>query len=460
MNTSFEYNTESQDLTNASVNRGFRINNLIPGLPDLYIDADRLAELINYINLSIRTAVLNYGLLPKSLQKLAVISGAGIAGLAASLELIRNGYKVVIAEKRDAFTRFNVINLDIDVQRFLKKFNLLEEFERDVAGKIKFHKYVLSTTQGMQHLGTTDVSTLKESNIPFSPEFFDRLFNEDGVYSVKIMDLQNFLAKKALDSGVHIFGNVEISASADSNKLNIKRSHDELELNPNLFLIAEGAHSTTANQLGMESYQEQNECTGESWIFGNIVYNGYDTFVVSVIDTSHEKLEIANIIFNAKLHKVNIAITADASMSQESIREKILNIAGQVFALQNIEEAPELIAIVSSPVNIINEKRYIYSKNNAFCIGDAAGHSSPLAGMGGTLGLTLFPAAVEKLIIDNEAKSEAIHTNFHAYSDSAVSRWIGKSVNIKRRCLGMFAASNASVVDAEPDILGATQNRI
>jgi len=460
MNTFFESNTNQQMLANNNVNRIIRIKNLIPGLPDFYIDSERLAELLNYINLSVKTAILNFGLLPQNLQKLAVISGAGIAGLAASLVLIRNGYKVVIAEKRDAFTRFNIINLDIDVQRFLKKFNLLEEFERDVAGKIKFHKYMLSTSEGMQHLGTTDVSTLEESKIPFAPEFFEKLFNEDGFYSVKILDIQNFLAKKALDAGVHIFGNVEIGARPDSNQIKIKRFYDEIELNPSLLLIAEGAHSTTANQLGMESYQEINECSGESWIFGNIVYNGNETFVVSVIDTSHKNLEIANIIFNAKVHKVNVAITAKKCMSPESISEKILNIARQVFALQNIEEEPQLISVVSAPVNIVNEKRYHYSRNRSFCIGDAAGHSSPLAGMGGTLGLTLVPATVEKLIEDSEAKSKATHVDFNKYSDGYVSRWIGKSANIKRRCLGIFTDNKSTLPASKADVSDSFENRI
>lgn len=456
----FEYGTKQHARTNFSANRGIRIGNLLPNLPDLYIDEEKLAELINYINLSIRTAVLNYGLLPKNLQKLAVISGAGIAGLAASLVLIKNGYEVVIAEKRDAFTRFNIINLDIDAQRFLKKYNLLEEFERDVAAKIKFHKYVLSTPEGMQDLGTTDVSTLKESNIPFSPEFFNMLFTEDGVYSVKILAIQNFLAKKALDAGVHIFGNVEINARLDSNKLQIKRFYDEIELNPNLLFIAEGAHSTTASQLGMESYQEINECTGESWIFGNILYNGDETFVVSVIDTSNENLDIANIIFNAKLGKINVAITAKSIMSEESIREKILNIAKQVFVLQNIEEEPELTSIVKTPVNIVNEKRHQYSINNAYCIGDTVGHSSPLAGMGGTLCLTLVPATVENLIYDIEEKSSAIHTNFNVYSDGYASRWINKSANIKRRCLGMFAEKKESEPATQVEVLTNSQSRM
>lgn len=433
-----------------------QIISIINGQYNLNIDVNKLNELIYLINSSIKSAVLNYGLLPKSMQKLAVISGAGIAGLSASLELINRGYKVIIAEKRSDFTRFNIINLDIDVQRFLNKFGLLAEFERDVAGKIKFHKYVLSTENGIEHLGTSDVSQLRFSNIPFSPEFFDKLFTNDGVYSVKIKDLQNFLAKKALDAGIHIFGNVEtnvLEANDESNKIKITGLYDEMELKPDLFLIAEGAHSTTASHLGMENKQVVNECTGEEWIFGNFKYSGSETFVVSVIDTSGDELEIANIIFNSKVHEINVAITSRGNLSQDAINARLLSIVNKVLISQNIDEKPELISAVTNPVHIINEKRSVYSKGNVFCIGDAAGHSSPLAGMGGTLGLTLVPATVVKLIEDSEKNKEERHDNFDRHSDASVKRWMNKSEIIKTHCLGLF-------LEKKPTVKPDTENTV
>ena len=81
----------------------------------------------------------------------------------------------------------------MESQRFLKKFGLLNEFEKAVAGRIRTHKYVLSEEKGMRHLGSSDVSKLQPSKVPFEPEFFNDLFNEDGIYSVRIKDLQTFL---------------------------------------------------------------------------------------------------------------------------------------------------------------------------------------------------------------------------------------------------------------------------
>jgi 2-polyprenyl-6-methoxyphenol hydroxylase-like FAD-dependent oxidoreductase len=87
--------------------------------------------------------------------KLALISGAGIAGLAASFELVARGYKVVIVEKRDTFDRFNVINIDVEAQRFLKKFGLFDEFETSIAARIKEHRYILfnRTYEKLCHIG-------------------------------------------------------------------------------------------------------------------------------------------------------------------------------------------------------------------------------------------------------------------------------------------------------------------
>lgn len=447
MKNFFENPSNYEIQKNNQNNKYIKIKSLISGQQDLYIDGNNLDKLIKTIDLAIRNAVLNYGLLPKNMLKLAVISGAGIAGLAASLELIRKGYKVVIAEKRNDFNRFNIINLDIDAQHFLNKFGLLAEFEREVAGKIKLHKYVLTTAKGMEQMGPpSDVSNLQANDIPFSPELFNKLFTNDGVYSVKIKELQNFLAKKALDMGAYIYGNVESNisrASLDDKKvkIKIKGQYSEIDLQPDLFLISEGTHSTTADKFGMKYQEIKNNCTGENWIFGNMQYNGSETFVVSVIDISGDRLEIANIIFNAKVHEINIAVTASANINQKSIKERILNTVKKVLELENIHENLELISVVEAPVDIKNEKRVKFSNGNVFCIGDTAGHSSPLAGMGGTLGLTLVPATINKLVEDIENNNPNLHVNFHTYSNAYVDRWINKSVGIKNRCIGMFDAN-------------------
>lgn len=432
---------------------------LIDGQPPVHINSHGIILIRKAIEFCITAAAINNGLSFKNSKKLVLINGAGIAGLAASFELLARGFNVIIAEKRKSFDRFNVINLDVESQRFLKKFGLLNEFEKSVAGRIRMHKYLLFEEKGIQNLGSSDVSKLLPSEVLFEPEYFNKLFNEDGIYSVRIKDLQTFLSKKALDAGVHIFGNIETEVLTCSHAGGVSKVKlrgidsfsNSLEMQPHLLFLAEGAHSTTAKQLGMKNTEVKNECTGENWIFGSVNYVGKETFVVSVIDTSGGSLEIANIIFNAQISEINIAVTSKRNLSQELMKQRLLKLVGRVCVHLNLEERQEsLIALVKRPVHIINEKRVIYSQDNVFCIGDAAGHSSPLAGMGGTLGLTLVPRTIEQLVKDYEQQPDKAHYNFHRFTDAYTARWIAKSQAVKNYCLKFFEAKGHLSNDQVP----------
>lgn len=400
-------------------------------------------RLLSIIEFCITSAALKRGLYFRDPRKIALISGAGIAGLAASFELLARGFNVVIAEKRKDFNRFNVINLDVETQRFLEKFGLLNEFEEFVAARIESHTvYAFSKDNGFEKLQHSDVSKMQPSKLPFEPEFFNQLFNEDGAYSVRIKDLQTFLAKKVLDAGAHIFGNVEVEVltsmlGGDVSEVQIT-GHDRTVVQPHLFFVAEGAHSTTAKQRKMATKEVKNDCTGENWIFGNVEYFGEKTFVVAMIDTSGEKLEIANIIFNAKIKEINVAVTSERNLCEEHINQRILETVNRVSSYLFNNTYQSVIKAVEHPVHITNQQCMEYSKNNVFYIGDAAGHSSPLAGMGGTLGLTLIPHAIEGLLTDHERNPAQMHDNFGIFSDGYTSRWIEKSQAIKQHCISFF----------------------
>lgn len=397
-------------------------------------------------------AALENGLSFRPSKKIAFISGAGIAGLAASFELVAKGYNVVITEKRKGFDRFNVINLDVEVRRFLNKFGLLSEFETSVAGKIIKHDIVLVTNANeIKPLHSSNVRNLQVSEVPFEPEHFNALFKQDGIYSVRIKDLQTFLAQKAIQLGVHLFQNLEtdiFTCTRNKGVSEVKLSGNSIK--PDLFFVAEGAHSLTAKQLGMELTEVKNECSGENWIFGNTAYTGSDTFVVSMIDLSDGRQDIANIIFNSKIHEINIAVTSKRDLDSDLIQQRLLAVVHKVFAFLQMDNPPtSLTRVVEHPVHINNEKRALYSQDNVFCIGDAAGHSSPLAGMGGTLGLTLTPHAIEQLLKDCDNEPLKMHEKFDRYSEASVSRWITKSQHVKKHCMTFFKNTEESA-DIQP----------
>ncbi len=403
--------------------------------------------LCNAVNFRITEAALSCGLYFRTSKPLAVISGAGVAGLAASFELLARGFNVVIVEKRGRFSRFNVINLNVETQAFLKRFNLLEKFERFVAARIQEHRYVLiDKSRSPQRLALSDVSGLRlDESVSFEPGNFNKLFEQDGIYSVPIEVLQTFLAENALDAGVNIFGDVTVrilsrTHTGGVSKLKIPATFDRV-LQPDLFFIAEGAHSTTARELGMRTRKVTNSCTGENWIFGNMTYSGRATFVVSLIDASEKTLRIANVIFNAKSQVINIAVTSDKEVPEEMIREQILRTAHQVFTQRAFpleEMHSKLLTTVSKPVHVANRTSFPFSMGNVFCIGDSAGSSSPLAGLGGTLGLTLVPRTVKQLLDDYERQFRGMHSNFNEFSEGYTSRWIQKSEGIKRFCISVF----------------------
>ena len=422
-----------------------RLRGVIDHLPPASLSRKRMKILCNAVDLHITAAALNCGLYFRVAKPLAVINGAGIAGLAASFELRARGFNVVIAEKRKNFSRFNVINLNVEAQVFLKKFKMLEKFERFVASRIKEHKYVLiNKSKSADRLALSDVSGLQlDEFVSFEPGNFNKLFDQDGIYSVSIGILQAFLAESALEAGVHIFGDVTariLSRTQAGGVSKVQITVDRI-LQPDLFFIAEGAHSTTALQLGMKTREVTNACTGENWIFGNMTYSGKETFVVSLIDASEKTLRIANVIFNSKSQVINIAVTSDKEVHEDSIREQILRIAHQVFnqrAFPLDEMHSVLLTTVRKPVHVANRASLPFSMGNVFCIGDSAGSSSPLAGLGGTLGLTLVPFTVRQLLDDYEKQFIGMHKNFRESSEAYTSRWIQKSESIKRFCISIF----------------------
>ncbi len=421
------------------------------------IDSEERDESSNYAHENIHRNKPNiYGDLSISNpRKLAVISGAGIAGLAASIELASRGYRVIIAEKRDAFTRKNVINLDVSVQQFLNKHHLLELFERDVAAKIDLHQTIHFNNNHecnvIYESSKENPFFVKQKDEIFDINNMDQLFNQDALYSARIKDIQTFLTKKAFELNVYIYGNTEVNVSNKSIRLKSRALFYDYNFNkitPDLFFVAEGVHSSTADKLGMHKEEIENACTGENWIFGNAPYYGQKTWVSSVLDTSDHKLKIANVIFNGKANVINVAVmVSKSSMTVGEIRLEIYAVLNKILKHEKLEHLNvsihDIKDVVKKPVQIKNEKRRVFSMHQTMCIGDTAGHSSPLAGMGGTLGLTLTPRIIENFLNDFEKHAPMLNRHANIFSEAAVMRWFCKSDHIKKMILSL-AASDVS----------------
>ncbi len=387
-------------------------------------------------------------LLPK---KTALIKGAGPAGLTTAFKLLKAGYDVTIVDRReDIFSRFNIVNINVEADTFLEEFGLLEEFQASVAARIKEHEVFLITKAGARRVEHSKVFGLKhDKSIPFEREHFNKLFTKDGVYSVQIGALQRFLVQQLSKAGVKIITHAETdilerTETGGISTVQIRKIDgvsSPIILKPDRVYIAEGAHSETAELLQMRTKVIENECSNESWAFANLEYNGAETFVTSFFDTTQKTLRIANVIFNAKSHIVNVAVTSDKAGMQEAI----LEFAQIAFKLKNIEALPKILNMVEEPVTITNKIAVDFSLGNVRRVGDAGGVSSPLAGLGAALCLTLVPDTVGKDL--NTQDSEDFDKNSEAY----VLRWVDKSVTVKNIGLKCFKAEQAATAQAQAE---------
>lgn len=412
-------------------------------------------SLHSLLGLAITRSALNCSLhfRPPS-RRFALISGAGLAGLAASLVLRKRGYQVMIAEKRDQFTRPNVISINMEAEVFLEKFDLLNEFKGSVAARIEEH-VIVNNKKPFKRTPTND-QDVHDLSVPFEPKSYSKLFVKSGIYSVPIKALQTLLAKKALEMGVHILGKVSVGALSRTKNRGVSKVQikgiDTLisrNLHPDLFFIAEGAHSTTVKQLDMRTTVVKDECMGESWIFGNIAYSGEKTYSMTMVDTTTSTLQIANAIFNARSHVINVAVTFDRELSTSIIGERVLETAKQFLNLEDIHITPKLVYEVEKPVHVTNHTAVDFSADNVFLIGDAAGNYSPLAGLGGTLALTLVPSTVERLLNDLDQQPDKLHDRFGESSKAYTTRWNEKSRYIKKMCLKVAPHNNRQVTHKE-----------
>lgn len=333
----------------------------------------------------------------------------------------------------------------------MRKFRLLEKFEKFVAGRIQQHKYLgIDKTQSTTAIKVSDVSQLElEPSFSFRSDDFDEYLRHDGIYSVSIADLQAFLAENALKMGVHIFGNVKprIISRLDKGRVSKIEVAPVGILRPNLFFIAEGVHSETAALLGMRERELESACSGEKWVFGSMHYSGQETFVISVVDASKETLRLANVIFNSVSRKMNVAVTVQEEMGEDGVRKEIQRLVQTVFdqktfPIHQEDIGIELLAIVEKAVHIVNRVLISPSRGNIYALGDLVGSSSPLAGAGGSIGLTFVPLIVSKLLKDYEEESADVHENFDRASRAYARRWIEKSHAIKTVCMDIADTMN------------------
>jgi 2-polyprenyl-6-methoxyphenol hydroxylase-like FAD-dependent oxidoreductase len=370
----------------------------------------------------------------------AIVVGAGVAGLMSALQLEKEGYRVAVIEKRSLqFSRQNVVNITMDIDSELHKLGLLDKFVKEVAQPLEFQR--LSVTQeGHKILAGERFLTLDVNEVgklahdldlafevenlrpPADNSAVKNVLGKAGVYSIPIAQFQAFLAHCAEAKKIPIMPFVEAEfphlPARDSHndqpiEVSLQNEGNQLAIKADLVVLADGASGQTLREYFPMIEQANHPCAGEGWVFGNFAYYGNKGFVSSILEyekADHGKpknqiKKMINAIFNGKYQILNIAVHVPCSeMTQDQIKATLIQAAGLVFECERghstieLGDLGDLKDFNPRVVKIVNGfVEHPTAFDRIILVGDRAGTSSPLAGLGASTAATTTPFAVRKL---------------------------------------------------------------
>jgi flavin-dependent dehydrogenase len=137
---------------------------------------------------------------------------------------------------------------------------------------------------------------------------------------------------------------------------------------------------------------------GEQWIFADVQYLGKSGFKTGFVDrTGDSQRRLVEIHFDNVHPKSGITIMVlEKNISKEKSLELVQHYAKPAFKIENIRTEPQVLSMEDSPVTIHNHSSSQFIDQNLIIVGDRAGASSPLSGMGATLALSSYPVAVRE----------------------------------------------------------------
>ena len=371
------------------------------------------------------------------------IVGAGIAGLASALLIKKSDPEadIVIIEKRRHFTtRKNIINLGIEVEKVLEELGILKQFQDSCGVRLKSH-FLLPLDSSRKKL---DLIEDHVENLQYESLNLDELeasHFRSGVYSVSIGQLQEFLLEEVRDKGIPI---LEGTLESETSQL----FSDGFPLpESGLNIITSGFGS----QINHFNFLDDHPCQNEKWIFANLDLDMNDgetesnnpirSFVISTFDIKSNKSDfqqLSNNIFRicGEHSKLNVALTIkEDNIDSEQFKTLILDQASYALKIAKQEGLIPKSArfdehlggsSLNRVISIHNGKNKRFIQGNTIFAGDAAGVSSPLAGLGGTLALGVYPLIIRDFYLDRDEK------RFKRRSNAATSSWLGKSAKVRK----------------------------
>lgn len=177
-------------------------------------------------------------------RRVLVISGTGPAGLLDALVAAKKELfdYIVIVEKREFFKPFDTVTIDSSVIKRLEELSLLD----------RLREIIIDSPSTVFHFDNESI--VDDRNI-FEPREID--FNGA---EVEIARLQKMLADEVIKDEriVLLHGHIKFTSS-DGNFVQFTNNIKNVYIinNPSLIVVAEGVHSQSREQLGIETIQKR-----------------------------------------------------------------------------------------------------------------------------------------------------------------------------------------------------------
>ena len=377
-------------------------------------------------------------------NKVAVILGAGPAGLLSAIKVHNSGHfdLVVVVEKRNFYSRFNTICLKPEGVIMLREMGLENLFKQKVAThspdfslslqeKSKEKEFIKETYQGpikSRSLKGPIDEVISYESLPhwtFEISKFESVFAE---------------ALKAFENIILIRGEGQVSGDGTiANKILIKPADGNKTLKaltPGLIVVAEGSRSKTRNSLGISSSQTSQT---EYWCAGSISTEGLLikplNHISTISDRINDSFDVSYSVFKKEseelflCHRVPKKLDNSVESLSQCLREgakKILEKESKLLSpVADLSKGFLITKLINYPIVLQPSVSNSFTFGaNLILIGDCAGNGSPLGGLGFSLVSSLYMQALTDLF-DNfrlENRKEAFE-DYEDYVSDIVNFW-------------------------------------
>lgn len=341
-------------------------------------------------------------------QNSAVIIGAGPGGLMAALTLKNHGMnQVVLVEKRNTFSRMQMITLYQHTLPYLKLTGMLDKIVAR-ASLIRHHDFYLNKAgrRNKYYSKAMDTGFLHDvdERMDYSKERVKDHFVGESVLAISLADLQDVLMQEVLARGVtflsDVTATVERNGSHDSFRVRLEcddpqaGGRSSMIADPGLIVIADGTRSQNAQAAGI-TYADMTSPRGnESWY----VYHCRTDWRESALcyefsfDDHNLLTDCAFGLFYPQRSEFGVALyrSDELEPSQDFLREKAEFLARSQGAQFGgiLWQSKRIGARFSSASHL--------AIGNVVITGDAAGNGSPNAGLGAVLAISAYGWALKE----------------------------------------------------------------